>query len=1288
MAIKGTTDGHSILADGYGFYSDGSYVTRGLPATKVATFAPGLYLHLNMGWSGECDVWYTVPYVGEVGDFSFSSLKGVIYNVFPEKKKKLLSGQVLKNQRRRVWNSRRDRYDYEEYSWEVVPNATVSVQNDSGQIVKTLTTDAHGVYTFSSEGPLSSETFTLSAVYINLDGRQGEVVKTITLSTSTETSVGNRWGENLEFPFGDVHTVTLAAFPDEGGTVTIEPATSSISISDGQSDIYYGTQRTVTAVPKTGYEFVGWQEDGSIVCNAKSYTFYVLCDHMLTAIFEPITYSRALDNDNLTFSSLGSKTWFGQSDYTLDGVDAMQSGKISNGQYSKLYTSTGGGGGVSAPGPGQLSFWWRVSSEENGDILSFSIDGVSQSSLSGSTSWEQKSYSLPEGAHELEWCYRKDGSVSTGADCGWVDQVVWTPAPSYAVKVAASPSGGGTVSGGGPIWSGKSCTVTACPNAGFVFMNWMEDGAVVSLKPDYTFTVTGDKNLTANFFRVPALRAVTVTPRETSVWEIGYGAFTFMRTVADDYPLTVNFNTGGTAIYDYIWTWDDNVILTDSSVTIPAGCASATVIVGFEDDSVENGSAIFTLSLTSGTTYSIGSPSAATVIVKDNDLPNVKYDMEIHAFDSQSEITGIEFASTTGHGGVSVYSKQVEEGECVNLQAPEYVGAGTARKRFREWQVCCADWSALGANIDFTYDPWLDRGDLTLKVFYDDAPGLLVSLDAGGGSVDPGALTVEYGSDYGELPIPTRSGYTFNGWYTGASGSGTQVNSSTTVSTASNHTLYAKWTGSPYTVSLDAQGGLVSPVLTTVIYGSAYGPLPVPMRQGLCFGGWWKDPGGKEKRVRASTVVATASDHTLYAKWVDSYIAPEDDTVLTSVGSFDGYFYAESAFGSGVASALQGTLSLTVSALSGKLTAKAKLQTGSVSFIGKTWSGTNDDGTVNAVLSAKTGEMLSLSVRQNRIWGTLVGGKAGDGLTLDGSRNRFANTKDAEAQTLLGQYASYYTVSLLVSKAVSLGALGAAPEGVGYLGVTVGKGGSAKVAGVLADGTSISMSSHLIWYSDVGNQVCIPLFVPVYSKKGWVGGLFWIDSDTRAVVTDDDRSWYVRWEKPGSGPDGFREGLAACGGYYNTLPSLAAQYLFGAQLESVPYVYGDVLAEWVEDALPDGIAVTVAGTRMTMAKGTTPTVSGGIYTYSGENASLATLAFTARTGIFKGKFNVYYDYEVNGKRLHKAVSVPYAGVLTPVRGEAYADEPAGLGYSLLTDNDPVAKPYKIRRSFPVTLSAE
>ena len=53
---------------------------------------------------------------------------------------------------------------------------------------------------------------------------------------------------------------------------------------------------------------------------------------------------------------------------------------------------------------------------------------------------------------------------------------------------------------------------------------------------------------------------------------------------------------------------------------------------------------------------------------------------------------------------------------------------------------------------------------------------------------------VTYASAYGNLPVPARTGYTFKGWYTAeAEGQGTEVNAETTVTTASAHTLHARW---------------------------------------------------------------------------------------------------------------------------------------------------------------------------------------------------------------------------------------------------------------------------------------------------------------------------------------------------------------------------------------------------------------------------------------------------------------------------------------------------------------
>ena len=141
----------------------------------------------------------------------------------------------------------------------------------------------------------------------------------------------------------------------------------------------------------------------------------------------------------------------------------------------------------------------------------------------------------------------------------------------------------------------------------------------------------------------------------------------------------------------------------------------------------------------------------------------------------------------------------------------------------------------------------------------------VVDFDANGGSVSPPSKTVTYGATYGSLPTPTRTGYSFDGWYTAASG-GTKVTSATSVTTASVHTLYAHWTGNTYTVTFDPYLGSVSPTSKTVTYDSTYGSLPTPTRTGYSFDGWYTSSDGGTK-VTSATSVATASAHTLYAHW-------------------------------------------------------------------------------------------------------------------------------------------------------------------------------------------------------------------------------------------------------------------------------------------------------------------------------------------------------------------------------------------------------------------------------------
>ena len=79
-----------------------------------------------------------------------------------------------------------------------------------------------------------------------------------------------------------------------------------------------------------------------------------------------------------------------------------------------------------------------------------------------------------------------------------------------------------------------------------------------------------------------------------------------------------------------------------------------------------------------------------------------------------------------------------------------------------------------------------------------------INFNASGGSVSTTSKSVIYDSTYGTLPTPTRTGYTFNGWY---DSNENKISSNSTVNIASNHTLTAQWTAKTYTITFDGNGG-------------------------------------------------------------------------------------------------------------------------------------------------------------------------------------------------------------------------------------------------------------------------------------------------------------------------------------------------------------------------------------------------------------------------------------------------------------------------------------------------
>ena len=163
------------------------------------------------------------------------------------------------------------------------------------------------------------------------------------------------------------------------------------------------------------------------------------------------------------------------------------------------------------------------------------------------------------------------------------------------------------------------------------------------------------------------------------------------------------------------------------------------------------------------------------------------------------------------------------------------------------------------------------------------------------GGTNPASRTVTYNSTYGTLPAPARRGYTFGGWYT-TSAFTTQVKSSTKVTTTRDHTLYAKWTANTYTVTLDANGGTVTPATLSVVYDGKYGDgyndsLPSAKRDGYTFTGWYTAKIGGLK-VEPFHLISKAYDHTIYACWT-----PNTYTVTLIGGGGKGTSLASYTYG-------------------------------------------------------------------------------------------------------------------------------------------------------------------------------------------------------------------------------------------------------------------------------------------------------------------------------------------------------------------------------------------------------
>ncbi len=142
-----------------------------------------------------------------------------------------------------------------------------------------------------------------------------------------------------------------------------------------------------------------------------------------TNAFPPVPLYTALDTSALVVSSRSSPQWFGQTNFTHDGLHAARSAALGNNTASSMRM-------LATNGAIKVSFWWKVSSATNHGMLTFAIGGVPQASISGEVDWQQVTFTVPASPQMLVWTYSKDSAAGAGQDAGFVDQLTFTPIPA------------------------------------------------------------------------------------------------------------------------------------------------------------------------------------------------------------------------------------------------------------------------------------------------------------------------------------------------------------------------------------------------------------------------------------------------------------------------------------------------------------------------------------------------------------------------------------------------------------------------------------------------------------------------------------------------------------------------------------------------------------------------------------------------------------------------------------------------------------------------------------------
>ena len=214
----------------------------------------------------------------------------------------------------------------------------------------------------------------------------------------------------------------------------------------------------------------------------------------------------------------------------------------------------------------------------------------------------------------------------------------------------------------------------------------------------------------------------------------------------------------------------------------------------------------------------------------------------------------VTFTNNGGTGSMANEAKNVSTA----LTSNSFTRAGYT---FAGWST-----TAIGSVVYADAASYPFTVDVTLYAQWTAIPNKTVTFSANGGT---GTMTNEVNNVAAGLTGNsfTRAGYTFAGWNTTTTGSGTSYADAASYSFAADLTLYAQWTAIPSSiVTFNSNGG------TGTMANEAHN-VPTALvtdaftRVGYTFGGWNTTANGSGTSYADASTYPFSADATLYAQW-------------------------------------------------------------------------------------------------------------------------------------------------------------------------------------------------------------------------------------------------------------------------------------------------------------------------------------------------------------------------------------------------------------------------------------